>query len=108
MITFKLVQMLVTSGEAVREAARDLLPFVRRDTRESGSTLCELAEAPDHIFELGADVVIELALILIGDEIGYGDAHWAKQIKEKSQRLQPEVTASNSFRKLAKLLPIES
>jgi hypothetical protein len=108
MITFKLVQMLVTSGEAVREAAHELLPFVRHDTRESGSTLCELAEAPDHIFKLAANFVIEVALILIGDEIGFSEAHWAKQIKEKAQRLQPEVTASNAFRKLVRLLPVES
>jgi hypothetical protein len=108
MITFKLVQILVSTGDAIREAAVEILPFVRSEAREFGSTLFMLADAPDHIFILAADIVVELTLILLAGEVRVGELQWLRKIQERAQRMQPEVADTKDFRKLAKLLAIDT
>jgi hypothetical protein len=107
MITFKLVQTLVSTGDAIREAAGDILPFVRRETREFGSTLFMLADAPDHIFTLAADIAIELTLILLGGEARVSEQRWLRKIQERAQRLRPETANTKAFRKLAELFAVD-
>jgi hypothetical protein len=106
MITFKLVQILVSTGDAIREAAGEILPFVRREARESGSTLFMLGDAPDHIFTLAADIVIELSLLLLGGELRVSELQWLRKIQERATRLRPQVADTKAFRKLAELLAI--
>ena len=108
MITFKLAQILVSTGDAIREAAVEILPFVRSEAREFGSTLFMLADAPDHIFILAADIVVELTFILLAGEVRVGELQWLRKIQERAQRLQPEVAETKDFRKLAKLLAIDT
>lgn len=107
MISFKLVQMLVSTGDAIREARDKILPFVRSEARESGSTLFMLADAPDHVFTLAADIVIELTLILLGGEVRVTELQWLRKIQERVQRLRPEAADTTAFRRLAKLLAID-
>ncbi len=104
MITFKLVQILVSTGDAIREAAVEILPFVRREAREFGSTLFILADAPDHIFTLAADIVIELTLILLGGDVRVSELQWLRKVRDRAQRLRPEVANTKAFKKLDQLL----
>jgi len=108
MITFKLVQILVSTGDAVREAAGEILPFVRREARDYGSTLFMLADAPDHIFSLAADIVIELTLVLLGGEMRVSELQSLEKIIERAKRVRPELEDMKAFKKLDELLAIQS
>src|SRR5260370_680797 len=48
--TFKLVQILLATGDAFPEAADIIIPFIRPDDPREQATVFSIAEAPDALF----------------------------------------------------------
>lgn len=65
--TFKLVQILVATGDAFPEAAEIVIPLIRPDDSRSYSTIFSIAEASEVLYTLAPAKMLDLIVAVVGD-----------------------------------------
>jgi len=97
--TFKLVQLLLATGQAFGEAAPVIIPFIRPEDRRARSSIFSISQADTEIFGVSPNHMLNLLSAVAGDAPNrslYGMNEALKKLQEKA----PELTATKAFQKL--------
>jgi hypothetical protein len=97
--TFKLVQLLLATGQAFGEAAPIVIPFIRPEDRRAHSSIFSISEAKPDIYAVAPHQMLNLLTAVAGDAPNrslYGMSKALENLQEKA----PELTVTKAFQKL--------
>jgi hypothetical protein len=97
--TFKLVQLLLATGEAFGAAAPIIIPFTRLEDTKAHSSVFSISEADPEIYGVAPDQMLSLLGAVAGDAPNQSLYSMNKAL-EKLQEKAPELTATKAFQKL--------
>jgi hypothetical protein len=97
--TFKLVQLLLATGQAFGEAAPVIIPFIRPEDRRAHSSVFSISEADPEIYGIAPHQMLNLLGSVAGDAPNrslYGMNKALEKLREKA----PELATTRAFQKL--------
>jgi hypothetical protein len=97
--TFKLVQILLETGEAFPEAAAVIIPFIQPDDPHSQSTIFSIAEASEELFQVAPSKMLELIVAVVGDA-SPGSVYALGRALSRLRAIDPALADSRKFQKL--------
>jgi hypothetical protein len=97
--TFKLVQILLATGEAFPEAADVIIPFIRPDDRRSYSAIFSIAEAPESLYASSPAKMLDLVAAVVGDA-SPGSVFALGKALGRIRALEPSLASTRKFQKL--------
>jgi hypothetical protein len=97
--TFKLVQILLATGEAFPEAADVIIPFIQPDDPRSQSTIFSIAEASEALFQAAPSKMLEMIVAVVGDAPP-GSVYALGKALSRLRAIAPALTDSRKFQKL--------
>lgn len=97
--TFKLVQLLLATGDAFGEAARVIIPFIRPEDRRGHTSVYSISEAPEDLYALSPPEMLKLLGAVVGDQPPSSVPCLAPAL-EKLRRVAPDLSESVAFQKL--------
>jgi hypothetical protein len=97
--TFKLVQILLATGEAFSEAADVIIPFIRPDDPRAQPTVFSIAEAPNELYELEPSKMLEMIAAVVG-EAPPGRVYALDKALSRLRTIDPTLGDTRKFQKL--------
>jgi hypothetical protein len=97
--TFKLVQLLLATGSAFRQAARVITPFVRPEDPRSHTSVYSISVAPDEIYAANPDEMLSLLVAVVGTAAP-GSVHSLRPALERLSGAKPELRGTAQFQRL--------
>ena len=96
--TFKLVQILLATGEAFPEASEIILPFIRPDRRDQ-TTVFSINQAPDELYETAPSKMLDMIEAVVG-EAPPGSVYSLGKALSRLRAINPELVDTRKFQKL--------
>jgi hypothetical protein len=97
--TFKLVQLLVATGDAFPEAADTILPFIRPEEKQADTTVYSISHAPIELFHAAPSKVLDLLAAVVGDPPP-GSVYRLGDALSRLQEVAPNLVHTRKFQKL--------
>jgi hypothetical protein len=97
--TFKLVQILLATGEAFPEAADAIIPFIRPDDPREQSTIFSIAEASEALFQVAPSRILDMIAAVVGDAPS-GSVYALGKALSRLRAIAPALADSRKFQKL--------
>lgn len=98
-VTFKLVQLLLATGDAFGEAAPIVIPFVRPEEARAHSSVFSIAEADPEIYNVAPDQMLNLLSAVAGDAASQSLYGMSKAL-DKLAECAPRLAETKAFQKL--------
>ena len=102
--TFKLVQILLSSGAAFPEAAEVIIPFIRPDDPGHHTSVFSISEADDVLYSSSPEKMLDLVAAVVGDapaRSNYG-------LRKALERIREHASPLANSKKFQKLLGLSS
>ena len=99
---FKLVQILISTGDAFLEAAKVIIPLLRPEDTKSHPTVYSIANAPKELFKLSSSTLLDILVALVG-EVKAGNIHSLDEALSRIRKHGPGLANSRKFQKLLSL-----
>src|SRR5262249_13678767 len=96
---FAFVQILTATGNALREAAEAIIPFIRPDDPRRHTTVFSIAEAPDSFYEAAPAKVLDLVAAIVGDAPPRSFINIDTALS-KIRSVAPDLSNTRKFQKL--------
>jgi len=100
--TFKLVQILLATGNAFPEAAEAVIPFIRSEVPHQHTGVFAISRADDVIYSSSPEKVLDLLVAVVGDAPA-GSAYDLDKALDRLQSHAPQLAATRKFQKLLSL-----
>jgi hypothetical protein len=97
--TFKLVQILLATGEAFPEACDIIIPFIRPDDRHEQTTVFSIAQTPDVLYEAAPSKMLDMIYAVIGEALA-GSVYALGKALSRLQTINPKLANTRKFQKL--------
>jgi hypothetical protein len=97
--TFKLVQILLATGEAFPEACDIVIPFIRPEDPGEQTTMFSVSQAPDGLYEAAASKMLDLIAAVVG-EAPPGSVYALGKALSRLQATDPKLADTRKFQKL--------
>jgi hypothetical protein len=97
--TFKLVQILLATGEAFPEACDIILPFIRPDDRHAHTTLFSIVQAPDELYEAAPSKILDVIGAVVGEALP-GSVYSLGKALSRVRAIDPRLAGTRKFQKL--------
>jgi hypothetical protein len=97
--TFKLVQIVLATGDAFSEAVDIIVPFIRADDPREQTTVFSIAEAPDTIFRAAPSKMLDMIAAVVG-EAPPGSIYALGKALERLRAIDPTLANTRKFQKL--------
>ena len=97
--TFKLVQILLATGDAFPEAADIIIPFIRPEEKRAHTTVYSIAQAPIEYFQAAPAKVLDLLVAVVGDPPP-GSVYMLGDALSRLKEVAPELVHTRKFQKL--------
>ena len=97
--TFKLVQILIATGDAFPDAAETIIPFVRPEERQGHTTVFSLAQAPSEFYKTAPAKFLDLLAAIVGDAVP-GSVFSLGSALSRLRDVAPELAGTKKFQKL--------
>jgi hypothetical protein len=97
--TFKLVQILLATGEAFPEAGDIIIPFIRPDRPREQTTVFSIAQAPDALYEGAPSRTLDLISAVVGDVLP-GSVYSLGKALSRLQAMDPKLADTRKVQKL--------
>jgi hypothetical protein len=97
--TFKLVQVLLASGEAFPEASDVVIPFIRPDDPRVQSTVFSIAEAPEDLYKAAPTNMLDLIAATVGEALP-GSVYGLNKALSRLRAIDPKLADTRKFQKL--------
>jgi hypothetical protein len=98
-LTFKLVQLLLATGQAFAKAAPVVIPFIRPEDRRAHSSVFSISEADPEIYGVAPDQMLNL-LAAVGGDAPNGSLYGMGKALEKLREKAPSLASTKAFQKL--------
>jgi hypothetical protein len=98
--TFKLVQILLATGAAFKDAAKIIIPFIRAEDPRHHSTVFSISEANEELYGLAPPEMLRLLNAVVGDAPDH-TVYGLKKALSKLEEKAPQLTQTKAFQKLA-------
>jgi hypothetical protein len=97
--TFKLVQILLATGDAFPEAADVIIPFIRPDDPRAHSTIFSIAEAPDALFQAAPSKMLDITAAVVGEALP-GSVYALGRVLSRLRAIDTSLADTRKFQKL--------
>lgn len=97
--TFKLVQILLATGDAFPEAADIIIPFIRPEEKQAHSTVYSITQAPIEYFQEAPAKVLDLLVAVVGDPPP-GSVYMLGGALFRLKEVAPDLVHTRKFQKL--------
>jgi hypothetical protein len=97
--TFKLVQILLATGPAFGQAAKEIIPFIRAEGPRGHSSIFSIAEAGEEIYGVDPQAMLALLSAVAGDAPDRSLFSLSKALKKLEEKA-PEILQTKAFQKL--------
>jgi hypothetical protein len=97
--TFKLVQILLATGEAFPEACDIIIPFIRPDDPRAHTTVFSIAEAPDGLYEAASSKMLDMIDAVVGEALP-GSVYALGKALSRLRAIDPRLADTRKFPKL--------
>lgn len=97
--TFKLVQLLLATGDAFPEAADTILPFIRPEEKQAHTTVYSITQAPIEFFQAAPSKVLDLLVAIVGD-LPPGSVYMLSSALSQLKEAAPDLVRTRKFQKL--------
>jgi hypothetical protein len=98
-LTFKLVQILRSSGNAFPEAAIVIIPFIRPEDPQRHSSLYSISKAPDILYSSSPEKMLDLIFAVVGDAPTRSIYGLSKAL-DRVRAHDPKLADTKKFQKL--------
>jgi hypothetical protein len=97
--TFKLVQILLATGQAFPEACGIIIPFIRPDDPRGRPTAFSIARASDTLYEAAPSKMLDMIEAVVG-EAPPGSVHSLGNALSRLRAIEPKLADTRKFQKL--------
>jgi hypothetical protein len=97
--TFKLVQILLATGDAFPEAVDIIVPFIRPDDPREQTTVFSIAEAPDALFQAAPSKMLDMIAAVVG-EAPPGSVYALGKALARLRAIDPTLANTRNFQRL--------
>jgi hypothetical protein len=97
--TFKLVQILLATGEAFPEACDIVIPFIRPEDPSEETTVFSIAQAPDGLYEAAPAKMLDLIAVVVGEALP-GSVYALGKALSRVRAIDPKLADTRKFQKL--------
>lgn len=97
--TFKLVQILKSTGEAFPEAADIIIPLISPDNPRQYSTIFSIANAPEELYASSPAKMLDLIAAVVG-EAAQGSIYALNKALSRVRALEPGLANTRKFQRL--------
>jgi hypothetical protein len=97
--TFKLVQILLATGEAFPEAADIITPFLRADDPREQSAVYSIAGAQEALYKAAPSKMLDVIAAVVGDAIP-GSVYSLGSALSRLRAINPSLVDTRKFQKL--------
>ncbi|GLR89790.1 hypothetical protein [Bradyrhizobium iriomotense] len=97
--TFKLVQLLLATGDAFGEAAPIVIPFIRPEEARAHSSVFSISEADPEIYKVAPEQMLNLLSAVAGDAANQS-LYGMNKALEKLEQTAPGLMETKAFQKL--------
>lgn len=97
--TYKLVQILMATGDAFSEAADVIIPFIRPDEGPAHSTVFSIADASEELYASSPRKMLDLIATVVGDAAP-GSVYVLGKALDRIRVLDPKLAETRKFLKL--------
>jgi hypothetical protein len=97
--TFKLVQILLATGEAFPEACDIMIPFIRPEDPRKETTVFSIAQAPDGLYQAAPSKMLELIAAVVGEALP-GSVYALDKALSRLRAIDPKLADTRRFQKL--------
>ncbi len=97
--TFKLVQILLATGDAFSEACDIIIPFIRPDDPHADTTVFSIAQAPDGLYEAAPSKMLDMVDAVVG-EAPPGSVYALGKALSRLRVIDPKLADMRKFQKL--------
>jgi hypothetical protein len=98
--TFKLVQILLATGAAFKDAAKIITPFIRAEDPRHHSTVFSISEANEELYGVAPTEMLRLLTAVTGDAPDH-TVYGLKKALSKLEEKAPHLRQTKAFQKLA-------
>lgn len=103
--TFKLVQILRSSGAAFPEAVQVILPFIRAEDPRRHTSVYSISEAPGILYSSSPERMLDLISAVVGDVPTQG-IYGLSKVLERIRAQAPALADTKKFQKLVSVASI--
>lgn len=97
--TFKLVQILLATGEAFSEACDIVIPFIRPEHPSEETTVFSIAQAPDGLYEAAPAKMLDLIGAVVGEALP-GSVYALGKALARVRAIDPKLADTRKYQKL--------
>ncbi len=97
--TFKLVQILLATGEAFPEACDIIIPFIQPDDPRAHTTVFSIAEAPDGLYEAAPSKMLDMIAAVVGEALP-SSVYALGKVLSRLRAIDPKLADTRKFQKL--------
>jgi hypothetical protein len=97
--TFKLMQILKSTGEAFPEAADIIIPLIRPDNARQHSTIFSIANAPEELYASSPAKMLDLIAAVVG-EAAPGSVYALGNALSRVRAIEPNLADTRKFQRL--------
>jgi hypothetical protein len=98
--TFKLVQILLATGEAFPEACDIIIPFIRPEDARTETTVFSIANAPGALYKAAPARMLDMIDAVVG-EAPPGSVYALAKPLSRLQAIDPKLADTRKFQKLS-------
>ena len=98
-VTFKLVQILLATGEAFADAADVITPFIQPEVPRANTTIFSIAEAPDALYRAGPSKLLDIMAAVVG-EAPPGSIYALGKALARLRAIDPPLADTRKYQKL--------
>jgi hypothetical protein len=96
--TYKLVQILLATGEAFPEASAVIIPFIRPDRRDQISVY-SVSKAPDELYQAAPSKMLGMIEAVVGEK-SPGRVYALDTVLSRLRAIDPKLEDTRKFQKL--------
>jgi hypothetical protein len=97
--TFKLVQILLATGEAFPDACDIMIPFIRPEDPRKETTVFSIAQAPVGLYQAAPSKMLDLIAAVVGEALP-GSVYALDKALSRLQAIDPKLADTRRFQKL--------
>jgi hypothetical protein len=97
--TYKLVQILLATGEAFPEASAVILPFIQPDKRDR-TAVFSISRAPDELYEAAPSTMLDMIAAVVGEK-PLGSVYSLDKALSRLRAIDPTLLNTRKFQKLS-------
>lgn len=98
-VTFKLVQILLATGDAFAEAADVITPFIQSEDPRSHTTIFSIAEASEALYQAAPSTLLDIMAAVIG-EAPPGSVYALGKALARLRAIKPSLADTRKYQKL--------